>query len=372
MKTLSLFIAYFIQQALVEAAETEDTAKQHCEEYFVDQGENIDKINFNYLTSGTQTDVYKCESLSGNYDPSVVAVKIFQRPWEFNVTEREIIDTAMGNVDVGPKIYQYLPTGRIEQFLDNMRTFPWTNPDGNEDDWGHGGCFECAEEEVANQTAILMARLHLAYQTETDLNLIPERYETQIWPWNTRLVYDHLSQPWMTENGQERAIARRLGISASQMRDEWRWIQSLYEDDSDLEISLCHNDIHLENMMVAEGSYSAETHMLIDFDNGAWGYRGFDFNYHFEQFPRFPNDDELKMFLESYQKEYRRICNDLGTCQEPSLAQLEHDVRKTRPYGNMRRLLHVKTLTLLIWDKDIESYIESLKYFNRELGTPYP
>ena len=35
--------------------------------------------------------------------------------------------------------------------------------------------------------------------------------------------------------------------------------------------------------MVAEGPYLAESHMLIDFDNAAWGYRGFDFNYHFEQ-----------------------------------------------------------------------------------------
>merc|ERR1719443_1335902 len=110
----------------------------------------------------------------------------------------------MGNVNVGPIIYKFLPTGKIEQFLDNMRTFPWIEPDDTGENWGYGGCFECAEEEVANQTAILMARFHLANQIETDLNFIPERYEEQIWPWNTRLVYEHLSQPWYTENGQER------------------------------------------------------------------------------------------------------------------------------------------------------------------------
>ena len=48
------------------------------------------------------------------------------------------------------------------------------------DDWGHGGCFECAEPEAFNQTDILMARFHLANIIETDLNLIPEKYETQI------------------------------------------------------------------------------------------------------------------------------------------------------------------------------------------------
>ena len=36
-------------------------------------------------------------------------------------------------------------------------------------------------------------------------------------------------------------------------------------------------------MMVAEGPYVAESHMLIDFDNAAWGYRGFEFNYFFVQ-----------------------------------------------------------------------------------------
>ena len=43
---------------------------------------------------------------------------MWRRPWEVNMTEREIIDTAMGNVDVGPKIYQFLPTGKIEQLRD--------------------------------------------------------------------------------------------------------------------------------------------------------------------------------------------------------------------------------------------------------------
>jgi len=79
------------------------------------------------------------------------------------------------------------------------------------------------------------------------------------------------------------------------------------------------------------------------------------------------------MFLESYQKEYRRICLTQGSnCQEPSIAQLEHEVRKTRPFGAMQRMMFMKTITWLVFDKDVENYIESLKYFNREIGTPFP
>ena len=48
---------------------------------------------------------------------------MYQRPWEFNITEREIIDTAMGNVNVGPMIYKFLETGKIEQDRDEPTIF---------------------------------------------------------------------------------------------------------------------------------------------------------------------------------------------------------------------------------------------------------
>ena len=57
----------------------------------------------------------------------MVAVKIYQRPWEFNVTEREIIDTATGNVNVGPKIYKFLPTGKIEQARVDRMSYIYPN-----------------------------------------------------------------------------------------------------------------------------------------------------------------------------------------------------------------------------------------------------
>ena len=68
-----------------------------------------------------------------------------------------------------------------------MRNFEWLTPEDDPDDWGHGGCIECFEEDIWNQTAILIARFHLANKFETDLNSISEKYETKIWPWNTRL-----------------------------------------------------------------------------------------------------------------------------------------------------------------------------------------
>ena len=70
-----------------------------------------------------QINRFKKLCFSANYDPSVVAIKMYQRPWEFNITEREIIDTAMGNVNVGPMIYKFLETGKIEQDRDEPTIF---------------------------------------------------------------------------------------------------------------------------------------------------------------------------------------------------------------------------------------------------------
>ena len=94
---------------------------------------------------------------------------MYQRPWEMNVTELEIIDTAMGEAGVGAKIYQFYPTGKIEEFLDNYRNFEWIENPENPEDWGHQGCFECAEPDVYRQSARLFARFHTAHYISSEL-----------------------------------------------------------------------------------------------------------------------------------------------------------------------------------------------------------
>ena len=44
---------------------------------------------------------------------------------------------------------------------------------------------------------------------------------------------------------------------------------------------LCHNDPHLGNMMIDENDKTGDSLVLIDFDNTKYGYRVFDFVYHF-------------------------------------------------------------------------------------------
>ena len=66
MKYFSCFISCLVQQSAVradESPETLETARQHCEDWFVNQGEELENIFFDYVASGASGDVYRCESL---------------------------------------------------------------------------------------------------------------------------------------------------------------------------------------------------------------------------------------------------------------------------------------------------------------------
>ena len=53
----------------------------------------------------------------------------------------------MANVYVGPKILKYFEGGKIEEYLGHMRHLEWSENEG---------CFECRDEKVLRQTAILL------------------------------------------------------------------------------------------------------------------------------------------------------------------------------------------------------------------------
>ena len=85
--------------------------------------------------------------------PLKVAVKIHRKPWAFDSENQEIIERAMSNVHVGPKILKYFEDGKIEEYLGEKRHFEWSENDG---------CIECRNDAVLKQTAVLLARMHNA------------------------------------------------------------------------------------------------------------------------------------------------------------------------------------------------------------------
>ena len=66
MKNFWFFISCLVQQSAIladEIPETLETAKQHCEDWFVNQGEQLENIFIDYVASGASGDVYRCESV---------------------------------------------------------------------------------------------------------------------------------------------------------------------------------------------------------------------------------------------------------------------------------------------------------------------
>ena len=63
----------------------------------------------------------------------------------------------MSNVHVGPKILKYFEGGKIEEYLGEKRHFEW---------FENEGCIECRDGAVLKQTAVLLARMHYALQSQ--------------------------------------------------------------------------------------------------------------------------------------------------------------------------------------------------------------
>ena len=63
----------------------------------------------------------------------------------------------MSNVHVGPKILRYFQDGKIEEYLGEKRHFEWSENDG---------CIESRNDAVLKQTAVLLARMHYAPQSQ--------------------------------------------------------------------------------------------------------------------------------------------------------------------------------------------------------------
>jgi len=349
--------------------ETEARAKEHCENFYFHLGATIDEVFFSYLASGGQSDVYKCgvDQNEPKIEPDKVAIKMYQRPWEMNVTELEIIDTAMGEAGVGAKIYEFFATGKIEEFLDDYRNFEWVENE-DEEDWGHQGCDECMEPEVYRQTARLFAHFHTAHFLSPSLHELELKYDSKIWPWNTKLAREHLMQEWYQSDGKPRWIARRLGIATSQLPYEYDWAQMLY-DTVESPIIFSHSDAHPGNMMVKNGEFDAATMKLIDYDNASWAYRGFDFIYHIIMWPVWPKLDIIHDFMDTYIEEFELICRQFD-CQSPTRTELMNEFRRSQPYAVLMRLHFNKAAFGIVFEKEVEAYLDAVEYWGRTIGTP--
>ena len=124
-----------------------------------------------------------------------------------------------------------------------------------------------------------------------------------------------------------KAFLEKLGITAEEFDAEIDWVIEVFNDhyeDNDYPV-LCHNDLHPGNIMIDENDSTGESLRIIDYDSTAYGYRAFDFAYHFvfnsvsaatksytnlepaddyeSQF-YYPSEETIRNFMKTYSQNY--------------------------------------------------------------------
>ena len=59
---------------------------------------------------------------------------------------------------------------------------------------------------------------------------ISEKFESEIWPWNTGLIYDHLNQPFYW--GAQKTVWKSIRINDSSLHDEFKFAEASIKESS--------------------------------------------------------------------------------------------------------------------------------------------
>jgi len=309
------------------------------------------------LGGGGQSVVYKCETNDESSDLSKVVIKMYMRPWEFNMTEREIIDTNLGELKMASKVYQFFynkdtvtdpkskdPAGKIEDFL--------TGKDIDD-------VADMAKPEIYKNFAIRLAQLHATTLEEMP---VPYNYLKEIWPWNTNLIEEHLNQEWwggLWGWGARASTWKRMNMNTSWDEEVQFAVDKVAESSKLSGPVFCHNDPHNGNIMIdrdENGAMVPETLVLFDFDNAGWGHRAWDIDYYFSKWPKWPSQETMFEFAEIYTTEYnKQVKNNLFSPQAPVAQKIADEVvfRRFQSEGvdflNRTSLTPLRFLMRIFW-----------------------
>ena len=68
------------------------------------------------------------------------------------------------------------------------------------------------QPHIYRAVAKKMAQLHSTTRAQMP---VAEKFGNEIWPWNTKLVKDHLNQEWFKSNGAHSFVWKNLGMNTS-------------------------------------------------------------------------------------------------------------------------------------------------------------
>merc|ERR1712025_1446313 len=108
---------------------------------------------------------------------------------------------------------------------------------------------DMARPEIYRNFAIKLAQLHSIGREGMP---VPFNYLTEIWPWNTNLIDQHLNQAWWGNLwfGAKATTWRRLNMNSSWDEEVQFAVDKVAEGAKLSGPVFCHNDPHNGNIMI--------------------------------------------------------------------------------------------------------------------------
>ena len=121
------------------------------------------------------------------------------------------------------------------------------------------------------------------------------------------------------------------------MDAEYKWVEGLVRG-SNSSIVFSHNDLHGGNIMARineDGSYDPDSIQIIDYDNAEFGYRAFDFEYHFSHWNSpGPTDEQITDFVQHYLSVW-----NAASSTQLTVDQIIYELEQHRPYVLMEQMI---------------------------------
>jgi len=159
--------------------EEQADADRLCQGFYADLGVSKDDVTNEQIAGGGQGYVFRCATTE-DVEPSVTAMKYYYTVEDKNMTELELVNTALNDAGVRPTLYKWLPErGYIEQWLGDYSDL-WSS--------------ELTMYDLRHQVAAELAKMHS--MEIPGLNKLkytePLKANGQLnWMWNTRLGRFH-------------------------------------------------------------------------------------------------------------------------------------------------------------------------------------
>ena len=97
--------------------ELQEIGDKSCADFYIGRGVAQDSIHNDFVTNGGQGAIFRCWTETQNVIPEEAANKVYFMPEWINITEVELINTAVNATGVRPVLYKFHDQGYIEEWL---------------------------------------------------------------------------------------------------------------------------------------------------------------------------------------------------------------------------------------------------------------